>query len=118
MSTSPRTLSALASILLAASVATGCASGPKPPSPELQQRIAAARTPADHESLAAHYDFEAAKARATAEEHRKLAQLYRGQPMGGRGGSMSNHCNAVVGMYENIANEYGRMAAEHRNLAK
>src|SRR5207244_4128353 len=39
--------------------------------------ITAAKTPAEHEKLAAHYEQEAKAARAKAEEHRKMADAYR-----------------------------------------
>ncbi len=65
----------VASLLLLSLVLAGCASGPAAPSPELLQRIEAARTRADHEAMATYYDREAAAARAIAENHRKSPRL-------------------------------------------
>ena len=106
-------------MLLLSLVLAGCASGPTAPSPELLQRIEAARTRGDHEALATHYTGEAAAARAMADNHRKMAKSYQGNLSGGRGGaSMPAHCNAIVRSQEGIAAEYEGMAAAHRQLAK
>ncbi|MEQ1803777.1 MAG: hypothetical protein ABL900_00215 [Burkholderiaceae bacterium] len=108
----------IATMLLLSIVLAGCASGPNPPSPELLQRIESARTRADHEGLAAYYNQEAAKARAIADNHRKMAKSYLGNLSGGRGGaSMTAHCNAIVRSHESIATEYEGMAAAHRQFA-
>ena len=108
----------IASALALSVVLAGCASGPKPPSPELQQQIEAARTPTDHEALATHYLQQAAGARAIAAEHRKMAISYARMPPGGRGGgSMPAHCNAIANAQDGVAAEYAGMAAVHRQLA-
>jgi len=108
----------IASLLLLSLVLAGCASSPSAPSPDLMQRIESARTRGDHEALATHYDQEAATARATAENHRKMAKSYQGNLQGGRGGaSMSAHCNAIVRSQEGLAAEYEAMAAAHRQFA-
>jgi hypothetical protein len=107
-----------ASVLLLSLVVAGCASGPNAPSPELLQRIESARTRGDHEGLAAYYSQEATKARAIAENHRKMAKVYQGNLAGGRGGaSMPAHCNAIVRSHEGIALEYEGMATAHRQMA-
>ena len=83
------------------------------------QRIESARTQADHESLAAYYDREAAAARASAAQHRKMATTYQGNIGGGRGGAnMASHCNEIVRNQEAIATEYEAMAATHRQMGK
>ena len=109
----------IASALLLSIVLAGCASGPNAPSPELLQRIEAARTRGDHEALATSYDREAVAARTIAAEHRKMARSYQGNLAGGRGGaSMPAHCNAIVRNQEAIAAEYEGMAEGHRQMAK
>ena len=109
----------IASVLLLGLVLAGCASDPSAPSPELLQRIESARTRGEHEALATYFTQEAAKARALAENHRKMAKSYQGNLQGGRGGaSMSAHCNAIVRSQEGIAAEYAGMAEGHRQLAK
>lgn len=108
----------IASAMLLSLVLAGCASGPTAPSPELLQRIETARTRGDHEALATHFRQDAARARATAETHRKMGKSYQGNLAGGRGGaSMAAHCNAIVRSQESIAAEYEGMAAAHRQFA-
>ncbi len=118
MSTHFKSYRRFATMLLLSLVVAGCASGPSAPSPELLQRIEAARTRGDHEALARYYDGEVAKARAIAENHRKMAKSYQGNLAGGRGGaSMPAHCNTIVRSHEGIAAEYEGMAAAHRQMA-
>lgn len=99
---------------------SGCAELITSPSPAIQQQIEAARTPADHEALAAYYVKKAAAARGKAEDHRKMGKGYASWPAGGRGsgGSWAAHCNATAASYEDIARRYDAMAAEHRQMAK
>lgn len=120
MRTAFKTSRLIATALLTVGVAlSGCAGPSSAPSPELQQRIERASTPADHESLATYYTQEAAKARAQASEHRRMAKSYQGIVNGGRGtASMPAHCNAIVASFENIATEYDLMAVAHQQLAK
>lgn len=99
-------------------VLVGCASGPKAPPPEIAQRIQAASSRADHESLAGYFMNEAATARASAENHRKMARSYQAQVSQRGGSGMAAHCNAVVRAQETIAAEYESMAGGHRELAQ
>lgn len=100
-------------------VLAGCAAGPNAPSPELQQRIEAARSRSDHEGLVTYYKQEAAAARAKSAEHRKMAKAYQGRVVDPRsGGNLPAHCNAIVNMYERIAAEYDGLAESHEQLAK
>ena len=95
---------------------TACASAPTGPSAEeLLHAVQAARTAAEHESLAAHYESEAATERRNAERHRRMAQ----EPLGaGRGSwSMPAHCRALASSYEAHAMEYQAMAVAQRQLA-
>ena len=108
----------IASLLLLSAALAGCASGPFAPAQDPVQRVEAARTASDHQALATYYDQQAAAARASAAEHRKMGSSYSGMYAGGRGGaSMSAHCNAIVRDQESIAMEYEAMAAGHRQMA-
>ena len=95
----------------------GCATGPNSAPPEIVQRIQAASTPADHESLAQYYMAEAASAKASAELHRKMAKSYQATFQKGTM-NMYGHCNSVVQMQESIAAEYTGMAAEHQKMSQ
>ena len=107
-------------VTLASVLFGGCASNvPALSSHELPMRVEAARTRADHDAIALHYEREATAARATADKHRRLAETYKGHVLDGRGwASMSAHCTAVASSYEKLAAEFDRMAAEHRELGK
>jgi len=112
-------LQRIVSLVLLSVVLAGCATDPKVASPELQQRIEAARTRADHQALTTYYEREAAGARATAAEHRQMAKTYQGMALSGRGGgSMTAHCNSIVRMYEGIAAEFDGLATDHRQMAE
>ncbi len=109
----------IASVLLLSVALVGCASGLDAPSPELQQRIEAARTRSDYEALATYYDQQAAATRAVAVEHRKMAKSYPAMISGGRGGaSMPAHCDSIARMNEGLAGEYEGMAVAYRDLAR
>jgi hypothetical protein len=106
------------SALLVSIALAGCAVGPTSvPGAVTEQRIEAARTPADHEALAADFAQDAAGARAKAAEHRRMAASYRNYQPGRGGGNMQAHCNALVRNYEAIAAEFDGMAAAHRQMA-
>lgn len=106
------------SVLLISVGLAGCVSAPtSTPSAAIQQRIEAAQTRADHETLVAYYDKEAADARAAAVNHRKMAESYQSYQPGRGGGNMTAHCNSVASSYERIATEYDSMAIMHRLLA-
>ena len=118
MKTDWKSLLRIAPVLLLGIVMAGCASGPNAPSPELVQRIEAARTRGDHEALVTYYDREATVARASAAEHRKMARSYQGMTGSAKGGSsMPVHCNSLVSLYESIATEYDGLAGDHRQMA-
>lgn len=110
--------SAMAAVLMLATVLAGCASEPTLTAAGMAQRIEAARTPADHEAIASYYAKEAAAARSSAESHRKMARAYQGQ-IGQRGsGSAAAHCTAIVRSQEAIAADYDAMVTTHRDLAR
>lgn len=82
-------------------------------------RIAAAKTPADHEAIAKSYDAEAVAADAKATAHEAMAKTYRvgGAPKGSHV-SMAGHCERLVKQYRTVAEEYRLLAAAHRQMAK
>jgi hypothetical protein len=113
-----KSLRRIVPVLLLGVVLAGCATSPNNPPPELVQKIESARTRSDHEGLVATYAQEATAARTKAEEHRKMALMYKGRAVSGKGGiSMPSHCNSIVSQYESIAAEYDGMAVEHRRMA-
>jgi hypothetical protein len=89
----------------------------------LEALVENAKTAADHEAIAKIYDDEAVKARAKAEEHRKMGAQYTHFEAGGTKGqlahfNMPKHCANLVKSYEDAAKEAEEMAAAHRGAAK
>ena len=92
---------------------------------DLPNAIENAKTPADHEALAAYFEGEAKTAREMAERHRRMGERYRNlrKPAGLKGvrapleRTMPRHCEKLVASYEAAAKEYEAMAAAHREAA-
>jgi hypothetical protein len=84
------------------------------------EQITAARTPAEHEAIAAAYDQEAARLEAKAKEHEKMAQAYSSaaSKKGMGSASMHAHCAKLAKQYADAANENRELAKEHRAMAK
>ena len=77
----------------------------------LSESIANAKTPADHEAIAAYYDKEAASAEAKAALHRRAAS--NAKPVG-----MANMCNGLAQYWDKVAGEDKDLAKAHRAMAK
>jgi len=86
----------------------------------LEQALTGAKTPADHEAIASHYDRESATAKAKADEHRRLAETYRTLSVSPRGQvpSMEQHCRDLAQHYERAAAENATLATAHRQMAR
>ncbi len=119
MSTHLNSSRRLAAALLFAGVAlAGCADLGTSTPRAIEQQVESARTPADHQALAAYYTKESVAARAQANEHLKLGKTYKTATLGGRGaGSLPAHCNAIAADFDGIATRFEAMAAEHRQMA-
>jgi hypothetical protein len=86
---------------------------------DIVQKIANAKTAADHEAIADYFTEQASAARERAEAHRKMADAYK---------KMSNaaaqkwrlpaHCDGLVKMNESAARDYAALAEAHREMAK
>jgi hypothetical protein len=70
-----------------------------------------AKTPADHEAVAAYYDNEAAENEKKAHLHRLSANMYT-KPIN------AGHCNALVNAYQDAADQDKALAANHREMAE
>ena len=86
---------------------------------DIEQKIAAAKTAADHEAIAAHFDKEAKAADAKAKYHAEMGAAYRKV-----GGALiekqhaDQHCDALKAAYESIAKQNAALAEGHRAQAK
>ena len=81
--------------------------------------IAGAKTSADHEKLAAHYEQEAKASRAKAEEHKVMGDAYRkaGGPLIEKL-HFDQHCDALSKSYATMADEFEALAMAEREAAK
>jgi hypothetical protein len=83
----------------------------------LDQMIASAKTPAEHEAIAAFYEQQAADAKKKAELHRNTADTYRklkiSKPV-----DMAEMCDGIAAMWDKIAADNSRLAKAHREMAK
>ena len=88
---------------------------------DMMQMMMQAKTPADHEKLAAQYDQEAAEARAKAAMHKKMAAEVRAGKYGGAAIAKTHydtHCDALVASFTTTAEEYAGLATAEREMAK
>jgi hypothetical protein len=84
---------------------------------DLEKAVTGAKTPADHEAVAAYYDKEVTTAQAKAEEHRKLEKAY--QNLAGKGQfKMEEHCHQLAQHYESVAAANAALAEAHRQMAR
>ncbi|NOT57721.1 MAG: hypothetical protein HOP18_24210 [Deltaproteobacteria bacterium] len=85
----------------------------------IEQMITEAKTPADHEAIAAYYEKEAQVAHQKHAEHKKLADFYALTPaLKVKSGTLFNHCSDAAKKYEEIAKDYEAMAKMHKEMAK
>jgi hypothetical protein len=77
----------------------------------LNQMIAHAKTPADHEAIAAYYDTEAAENEKKARFHTTNVNMYSKL-------SFLPHCKALVKAFQEAADQDKALAAAHRAMSK
>jgi len=87
---------------------------------DMEAKIAAAKTAAEHEAIAACYDDMAKDAQAKATEHEQLRAAYRktGGIAASKGMGMPQHCDYFIKTFKSEAKMYEQMAAAHRQMAK
>ena len=83
----------------------------------LDQMIASAKAPADHQAIAAFYEQQAADAKKKAELHRGTAETYRKLKMG-KPVDMAHMCDGIAAMWDKIAADYSKLADSHHKMAK
>jgi predicted NAD-dependent protein-ADP-ribosyltransferase YbiA (DUF1768 family) len=77
------------------------------------ERVAAAKTPADHKALAAFFTAQAEAAVAKVEMHQKMAAAFTGKQQE----NWQLHCNALIGTYKKQAEAYTALAKEQEQMA-
>jgi hypothetical protein len=84
----------------------------------IDQMIATAKTPADHEAIAAYYEKQAQAAHQEHKEHQQMSSEYAKVPVLKTKTGAVAHCNSIAKKYEDIAKEYEALAKVHQGMAK
>ena len=80
----------------------------------IAQKIRQAKTPADHQAIAAFYEKEAQDARQEAKQHNQLKDAYATMP---DMNMMVPHCDTLVKQYQEVGKELDAMAEMHKKMA-
>ncbi|MBS0336211.1 MAG: hypothetical protein JSS40_05255 [Proteobacteria bacterium] len=119
----------IALCLLLAGAMSGCATEAMQRRQQIEQRIATANSPADHEALAVWYDKEAKEAEESAERHRGMGEHYDQWASRPQSDRMANardtlgstgfweRCESLVRLYAQAAEENRGLAKLHRRIA-
>jgi hypothetical protein len=88
----------------------------------LKQKIATAKTAADHKAIAAYYQAEAAKAKAKVTEHQEMLEAYKKAGFGTVSKTPNapgtiEHCNHLIKNYQDLAESLTMMAKAHEEMA-
>jgi len=86
-------------------------------SKNLEQMITEAKTPADHEAIAAYYEKEAQEAHKKHAEHQRMEEWYKKNAALNKSG-FSTHCDLIATNFDKTAKEYEALAKLHKDLAK
>jgi len=88
---------------------------------DMSVAVQSARTSADHQALADHYEAVARDMKNKAEEHRQILAQFRKDPHDYpktyKGGSFEAHCKRLIDLYERAAEANRDMAEDHRQMA-
>jgi hypothetical protein len=107
----------LAVIAFASALAVGWAVAPVRAEPITDDNVVAAveaaKTPADHQALAAYFTSKAEAAMAKAEMHKRMAVAFSGKMRE----NLQMHCNALIRSYKQQAKDFTEMAKEQEKLA-
>lgn len=109
----------LTTFALAASLGLLASCSINPHSMDMTQAVQSARTRADHENLAKHYEDAAKEMQATAANHKQMLARYEANRglYGKQAQSLISHCQGLVRIYEQAAAENMSMADSHRQMA-
>jgi hypothetical protein len=83
----------------------------------IEQRIRDAKTPADHQAIAAFYEKEAQAAHKLHNQHVNMEAAYAASRIMQEKARPTEHCRVIAERYRDIAKEYETLAAMHKNLA-
>jgi hypothetical protein len=112
---------ALLTVSLTMGLLASCAQ-PNPHPMDMTVAVQSAKTRADHEALAAHYEQAAKDAEAKVEEHQQILAAFKKDPHDYPktylGGNFESHCMRLIHSYEQAAEANREMAKMHRRIAE
>lgn len=74
------------------------------------ERIAQAKTPAEHEAIAAYYKAQATVAAAKVKEHEAMVKAYKSK-------TMDRHCESLLQTYRAQEKDLMQLAKDHADMA-
>lgn len=83
----------------------------------LEQAVKQAKTPADHEAVAARYERKANKLLKSSRYHERLAETYARTDNPKMAADSARHCRAIAQKFKEAAEEMKAMAKMHREMA-
>jgi hypothetical protein len=94
---------------------------PNPHPMDMSAAVQSAKTKADHEALAEHYEQSAKDAEAKVKEHKQILADFKKDPHDYPktylGGNFESHCIRLIHSYEQVAEVNREMAKMHRRMA-
>ncbi len=107
----------LIALFLALSLLAACAEISSHPM-DMTQAVKNAKSKADHEALAEHYEEAAKEMQLKADEHKKLLSQYQSESYlyGKQAEDLKAHCQRLIDIYEKAAEENLSMAKLHREI--
>lgn len=86
---------------------------------DMTQAVQSAKTRADHEALARHYEDMAQTMQEKMQKHKKLLEQYEAESYhyGREAEDLKAHSHALIRFYEQAAEANMNMAASHRKMA-
>ena len=109
---------ALLTVFLTLGLLASCAQ-PNPHPMDMTAALQNARTSADHQALAEHYEQAAKDAEAKVAEHKQLLDQYKVHSYlyGKQAAYFQDHCLGLIRSYEQVAKANAEMAQMHRQMA-
>ncbi|MCK9607987.1 hypothetical protein A1359_15690 [Methylomonas lenta] len=104
-------------LLLSLGLLYGCAeTNPHPM--DMSQAVENAKTKADHEALAQHYEAAAKDMQLKVDEHKKLLSKYESHSYlyGKKAQDLKAHCRNLITIYQNGVDANMSMAKMHREM--
>ncbi len=86
---------------------------------DMTQAVQSAKTRADHEALAVHYENMAQEMREKMQKHKRMLEQYEAESYhyGRQADDLKGHTQALIRFYEQAAEANMNMAASHRKMA-